>query len=155
MTDEETGLGPEMAVRTVGMLQPGDRITVAASLPACPFSGPFSGPFRDPAVPLAPEQLELRRQVLKEVENDPAAFCMSTWVSFSRSACRTTRCLAGWTLFLADGRLDRLLRAQGYHDRAIALLGLTREEFNGPDGGLFYASEEDAVARLRELAAAP
>ena len=130
----------------------------------------MSAPYRDPEVPLAPEQLELRKRVLKEIENDPAAFSMSSWEANYHSfnlrtraydVCTTTRCIAGWAQFLARGRCtadDDGVSSEDLENDAIALLGLTEAEFDPPgndqaDDQLFYMNDDDALARLRELAA--
>lgn len=126
-------------------------------------------PFRDPAVPLAPEQLELRKRVLKQIEYDPESYDMGDWERIywerSYSPCRTTRCIAGWAQYLARGEVNmRGTARRGIPDvtwDAIRLLGLTAAEFGtddpddrwfGPAAGLFYLDDEAALGRLRELA---
>ena len=128
-------------------------------------------PFRDPKTPLAPEQLELRKRVLKQIEYELASFDMRSWEKIipgwgnqhGRESCKTTRCLAGWAQFLARGAVfeygtdDR--RIVPVDDDAIALLGLTADEYGTDDlsdegNALFYLSDDDALARMRELAQA-
>lgn len=136
--------------------------------------------FRHPDVKLTFAQLELRKRVLKQVENEPEAFDMNYWewmedeeelrrLQEAGQPCGTTRCLAGWALFESGGKVPT-----GYHPfvsrpnaeiDGIRVLGLTEDEYYGSedDGwyaedrcdGLFYYSEEDAVDRLRELCDKP
>jgi hypothetical protein len=123
--------------------------------------------FRDPAVPLSPEQLEMRKLVLKQALSSPETFWMGTWEATSMSGrfrpedgyCGTTRCVAGWAQFFARGAVykdgDAGLGIHRTGVDAVRLLGLTEREFypNPDDAGLFYICEEEAVRRLRELAA--
>src|ERR1700733_5603576 len=130
-------------------------------------------PFRDPGVPLTLEQSHLRKLTLKTIEADPGSFNMSFWErerSVSKDLCGTTRCLAGWAQFLVRGGVYVFdtggVRVAGSVNRApygalpaqedaIALLGLTEEEFGGSSPldvrGLFYQAETVAVARMRGL----
>lgn len=114
--------------------------------------------FRDPDVPVSPEAMELRRRVLKQAENEPATFDMRFWVwpvaTILPLGCETTRCAAGWAVFLA-GVPDSEVEEYGYTFKGIQVLELTEAEYmGGREDGLFYTSNADALARLRELAAA-
>jgi hypothetical protein len=128
----------------------------------------FSDPFRDPYVPLAPEQLELRKLTLKQIETDPDGFDMSQWEKqhFNMPPfpfCRTTRCVAGWAQFLARGAVyeygvyenSRQIIPPVDRD-AIVLLGLTMVEYGSDDlegtCGLFFMPGSEVLERMRELA---
>jgi hypothetical protein len=127
--------------------------------------------FRDEDVPLGFEELERRRQVLKQVETHPGTLFMLTWERFSRT-CGTARCIAGWTQFFARGAVtydmdfvsENVVSFVSEHGAsgpdvkqdAVTLLGLTQQEYFGPgidneDFALFYLGNDTAVARLREL----
>ena len=129
----------------------------------------FSDPFRDSDVPLAPDQLELRKLTLKTIEADPGGFNMEDWeweeeeeYRLGRGVCRTTRCGAGWAQYLARGAVyedgDVGLGIPPVDQDAIQLLGLTVEEYGTNDiegiqnGALFYATRERFIQRLRGLA---
>jgi hypothetical protein len=124
--------------------------------------------FRDPAVPLTPDQLHLRKLAYKTIVADPEGFDISDWERHYKHhiGCRTTRCIAGWGQYLARGAVY----AYGFScpgepdyipevvEDAIALFGLTAVEYGSDltddddDGGLFYLPAPLALARLRELA---
>jgi hypothetical protein len=113
-------------------------------------------PFRDPSVPLAPDQLELRRLVLKEIEAHPDTFDMDDWERAWRlryeGVCKTTRCLAGWAQYFARGAVN--VNGVGTDVDAAGLLGLTEKEYyEGTNDGLFYTTEAFALVRMRQLAA--
>lgn len=124
-------------------------------------------PFRNPETPLTFEQLELRKQVLKQVENEPDSFDMNSWEQVfsdgereiyqsdgrTRTVCGTTRCLGGWAIHFA-GESSRNIDAP--RNRGIKLLGLTPDEYFIPGvGGLFYTSDTIAVEHFREITEHP
>ncbi|HEY1705517.1 MAG TPA: hypothetical protein VGG75_38010 [Trebonia sp.] len=111
--------------------------------------------FRDPAVPLGPEKLELRRLVLKQAEAHPDTFNMTEWEL--SAGCRTTRCIAGWAQFFARGQVNQQEGSSFVETDAIRLLGLTEEEFFDVDEAddLFHLADTPAVDRLRYLARDP
>lgn len=105
--------------------------------------------FRDPGTPLAPGQLQHRKAVLAAVTDNPESFDMTQW--FARKGCTTTRCVAGWSQFLAAGRVNLATVSVD----AIRNMGLTEAEFFSVRNGLFYCDEDQALAALKRLAAAP
>ncbi len=115
--------------------------------------------FRDPGTPLTPEQAELRRLVLKQVEADPAAFSMRDWESVQFrdfSGCGTTRCLEGWAEFFAYGEVDGIQSNSIHSATGVSLLGLTKDEYFGdgvPSGDrrLFFVGDAEALRRMREI----
>lgn len=125
--------------------------------------------FRDPFVPLSPEQAEYRRLVLKQVDTDPASFNMLWWERNQKTyidlgyteeqaaACGTTRCLAGWAEYFANGEIgDSHWSDQDHAQAGIDILGLTEEEYYGaarPGAvGLFFTMDGAGVARrFREI----
>lgn len=117
---------------------------------------PVRSPFRDPLVPLAPEQLELRRLVLKQVDTHPDTFDMDNWEEeeyVGETACKTTRCIAGWAQYFARGAVIYACDDRDVEVDGIKLLGLTRDEYAvWGSKGLFYASNAAALERLRTLA---
>jgi hypothetical protein len=107
--------------------------------------------FRDPETPLTPEQRELRKAILKQIENDPVTFSMDSWEkSPFYPTCKTTRCIEGWAEFIANGEV--IDGSDGDREQmGIELLGLTRDEYHIPTE-LFYDNEESALERMREIA---
>lgn len=121
--------------------------------------------FRDPATPLQPHQLHLRWLVYTQITTKPETFGMGGWevsplrVSY-QAGCKTTRCVGGWAQWYAEGEVDEDTVEQS----AVSNMGLTYAEYFGlPPGtaagsaaiwhdGLFYASEDAAVARMKVLA---
>lgn len=123
------------------------------------------GLFREPGTPLSEDAKLLRKRVLAQIEDEPSSFDMRTWESTldllgMDGSCHTTRCLAGWATFFADGKVPR--SADVITPRAIELLELTMEEYGGKvvNGNPFFATplfvtwDEDALERMRVLAEA-
>lgn len=117
--------------------------------------------FRDPDEPLTDEQRFFRRETLREIEAAPHMFDMGDWERRSfGGGCSTARCVAGWAQYLRRGAVYPFgLPAEDIpdaEDDAVALMGLTREEYLGESGEdpLFYTEDDDALARLRALAEA-
>lgn len=115
-------------------------------------------PFRDPETPLSESARWLRREVLRQVEDEPSLFEMFDWEH--ASTCGTTRCVGGWAQYLARGRVYPYgSKAKNMPDTeydAVALLEITEAEFYTVPGrdGLFFTDNDTALARLRKLAAA-
>jgi hypothetical protein len=112
------------------------------------------------------ENKELGRLVIKQAEAFPESFYMGTWAR--ETPCGTTACIAGHALLLSGYSVQfrpmMLLSGEVFPDKravfldpegevvicpqeARRLLGLSLQEENS----LFYADEESAIARLREL----
>lgn len=125
--------------------------------------------FRDPRTPLSADQLALRRAVLEQVTRKPESLYMGNWARDDWSSaerremgvCKTTRCIGGWAAELSPHTTlaDALEDARGIGNIAASLLGLTKDEFDGPDDGhhapLFYCDEEYATSRMREITERP
>lgn len=114
--------------------------------------------FRDPSTLLTEAQRDLRALILKQAENEPASFDMTTWEDYAETAgetaCGTTRCIGGWSDFFTYGKFIDDGRVGG---RSIVNLGLTGDEYFGErdEEGygvpLFHASNYDALVRLNRL----
>jgi len=110
---------------------------------------------------------ELGRKVLHQVEAHPELFDMDSWVN----ECGTTCCIGGHAL-LKSGKYElcekecdgggtyRWFRDKetqqlvgSVSDIARELLDLSDKEFyaDDEDAGLFYADNQQAIERLREL----
>lgn len=130
--------------------------------------GKYDFKFRDPSVPLTPEQAAYRRLVLKQVDTDPASFNMLWWerspetyrgIGYTEeqaAACGTSRCLAGWAQYFANGEIGGSHWSDQDHAQAgIAILGLTEAEYYTPTDkstGLFFTMDgASAARRFREI----
>ena len=127
-------------------------------------------PFRSPLEPLTEDQILLRKQVFHQIESEPGVLDMGTWECFapSYSACKTTRCLAGWAVHL--GGIDPRtfskvapvplnfdhhgLTHNQWEALGVLLMGLTKAEYEGEAGEteLFFCNDENATERMRKLA---
>ena len=72
------------------------------------------------------------------------------------AACGTTRCLAGWAQYFANGEIGGSHWSDKDHAQAgIDILGLTEEEYYGSarpgDTGLFFTMDGAAARRFREI----
>lgn len=128
--------------------------------------------FRRPGVPLSEEAALLRKQTLYQIENEPETFNMCTWDSSATRAssvidalaqatatghCGTTRCLAGWALYLAGQPVtahEAAVAVEEIEARAVRVLELTQGEYLGAPGDkpLFFTTSGYAVTRLAALA---
>lgn len=77
---------------------------------------------------------ELFRKILAKVEAEPQAFDMSTWEAFPAPACGTTRCIAGWAVYLETGVPLYQMTSDGFdvspESKALAVrLGFEDGEF--------------------------
>lgn len=110
--------------------------------------------FRPDGVPISEEAALLRKRVLRQVEDDPARFDMSTWDSalLGEPECGSTRCRAGWALHLSGDPVRHGEEPVDIERRAIAALELTCAEFYGSGFPypLFFQPEHLAVSRFRE-----
>ena len=99
---------------------------------------------RDPRIPRVPS---LHRRMLAAIEADPKSFDMKTWHS-----CATTHCRAGWAIHLAGaaGYALEMGMSSPTAGTLIHLASCPQLEGIAPD---FYASNEDALADIRRLAA--
>jgi len=113
------------------------------------------------------ENLALAEEVLALAEAHPENFDMSDWVK----PCGTAACLFGHAMLLSgytvrprlETGISRLefVRPDGTavpeyaeEDEGRALLGLTKEEFEGGDDMpdfLPYLNDDEAIARFREI----
>lgn len=120
--------------------------------------------FRTPETKLTWEQLDLRKRVLKQIENEPDSFDMLHWevidgYSTERQVrvrtCGTTRCLAGWALHEAG---QPVIHPDAHPDaRAWSVLGLTYDEYRAEgNDGLFYLPEDyAALEAFRKITESP
>jgi len=106
----------------------------------------------------------LLRAVLAHIEDNPALFDPRVWGETDRDGgdvadiAGRALLISGWTLvednvFRSEDGTRELCRSEDIEREAIALLGLTEDEFwNGTDlDTLFDLDREKAVTRLREL----
>lgn len=112
--------------------------------------------FRHPDVPLSEDQLLVRKRVLHQIESSPGTFVMDYWdtdLFEDEESCETTRCVAGWALYLAGRRIRPWEDTPGIERRATRVLGLTKAERYSPEcGDLFYDDEWSVLLRMRVLA---
>lgn len=116
--------------------------------------------FRDPGTPLTEDQLLMRKRVLHQAEAEPETFAMAAYQGRNAS-CGTTRCIAGWAVYLTRGYWYKRGACEDLEDKkqlAVDVLGLTQEEYGndvldreGPYE-LFYVDDDEGLARLRALA---
>src|SRR5713101_4299016 len=105
-------------------------------------------PFRSDSTPLTEVQRELRKSVLKQIENEPESFLMKDWElhHYQYGGCQTTRCLCGWAEALTYGNVSNVRTSDQHENEGIRLLGLTCGEYYNGDGNrnpaLFYTDDD-------------
>jgi hypothetical protein len=121
-------------------------------------------PFRDPATPLTPKQIKVRKATARQVIENPLSFDMNDWEIQDESwgdnetMCYTTRCAAGWALYFHRGRVqsdDGLIHSAEVEEEGIRALGLTEKEYYEARGEtcnpLFYDNNSDVLPRVAAL----
>lgn len=130
--------------------------------------------FRDENAPIPFEALEVRRRVLKAIENEPDGFEMTHWILIrpddgTQNICKTAMCIAGHAVLIAGMReipADLFLMSaddacawlssfeHNINRDAMLALGLShREYYLHSANGMFYARNDKAVVVewLREI----
>jgi hypothetical protein len=108
---------------------------------------------------------EVAQQVLDAIELYDAAFDMDTWFYTAGTgflspaetpSCGTTLCVAGWAAHLTGWTLIKAPGSRVYAvrgDRCALIPDAAREALGLPNDELFHLSSEDALFRLRRIAA--
>lgn len=112
------------------------------------------------------DQLALAERVLKQVTDFPDEHSQGSWESVISlrlrrdTACRTTRCVAGWAVYYAGGRMARDYPGSSLSSGRVADLGhlgfpngsavprVARELLGLRTSDLFYRCNERAVEEL-------
>lgn len=113
--------------------------------------------FRNPGTPLTDEQKILRKEVYRQISDEPESLYMNNWEGYMPT-CGTTRCVAGWAQHFMTGQMVNRMTVK---QDAVTGLGLTEAEYFGRtyyrdqeaefESSLFYLSNEEALERMRQL----
>lgn len=113
-------------------------------------------PARLPSTPA-----EVAGAVLDMIEQYPDQFDMSTWFYRAKGSvlapqepvdCGTTMCVAGWAAHLTGWTLRGSLAHKGSQAEYIENVGREALGLDAHTDGLFWASADDAIEVLREIA---